>query len=142
MKALIYCVAILLLVVGLSAWVRVTDALRIKVDRRRFLQALNGARYGGIGRYWLTREVWGMHTQKDFAYADNRMLAHGIAERHFDWLLSAMLAANLKCDAETMALAWIAGIGAVRRGSFGPADDLDSKRVAVIYASLEEGDEQ
>jgi len=142
MNVLTFSLVLVLLVVGSAVYIRVADALRIKVDRRRFLQAIDHARPSGTSRYWLTREVWGMHTVKDFAYAENRMLAWGVAERHFDWLLSAMLAADMKCTVENMALAWIAGIGAVRQGGTSMGQRFYARYAARTYDTLQKGDEQ
>lgn len=115
------------------------EAARVTVDRRSFLAAIDMVESGGrdsargmageLGRYQLTPAVWSQHTKAPFRHARRRVFAHAIAERHFDWLVSCLLAANRPATVENMALCWNAGFTAVKNNRLLPAHRDYAERV-------------
>lgn len=151
MKTILTCIVILLVIIGCSVCAYAADSLRLVVDRRAFLKAIDQVESGGrdraLGRagersrYQLTEAAWYQHTRKDFSYAKNRMLAHGVAERHFDWIVSQLTLADWPADVESIATAWNIGLTATINNRV-PSTTRDyAKRVENLYLEFLKGDE-
>lgn len=141
--------AVLLVFVVFSSWVVVaSESLRVRVDRRIFLRSIGEVESGGRdralgvagerGRYQLTREVWAQHTRADFKLAHRPGFAYAVAEKHFDWLLSGLLAADRPGDVRHMAAAWNAGLSAVVNSRVPEVSWDYAQRVENVYISFEE----
>lgn len=146
MKTILMVLIIGLFVVCASACAWAIDAIRVSVDRRTFLRAIAAVESGDRdsaqgqagerGRYQLTRAVWQQHTKADFRHAHRRIFAYAIAEKHFDWLVGGLLAANFRADVERLALCWNAGLSAVVNNRIPQASREYAERVGNIYTEI------
>ena len=146
MKWFIIIPLIVLGISGLCLLATAANSLRIVVDRKIFLRAIDEVESGGRdaargaagerGRYQLTQRVWSQHTASPFKHAHRRDLAHAVAEQHFDWIVNQLEMAGWPADVESVALAWNAGLTATINCRT-PASSQDyAQRVCNLYADM------
>lgn len=149
MKTMLQCLIILAFIVGCSAYAFAADQLRVTVDRKTFLKAIDQVESGGRdrargaagerSRYQLTESVWKQYTATPFRFAHRRDLAAAIAEQHFDWIIGCLLSADLPADVEHVALCWNAGVSAVRNNRLLPVHHDYAARVGNLYVDFKKG---
>lgn len=143
MKTILCCLVLGLFIGGATVAAWAVDALRVTVDRKTFLRAIGAiesgdrdsarGQAGERGRYQLTRAVWEQHCKADFKHAHRRVFAYAVAEKHFDWLVGGLLAADLPADVEHLALCWNAGLSATVNNRV-PSSTRDyAKRIENLY---------
>lgn len=146
MKTIFLLLVIGLFVAGATVCALAVDAMRVTVDRKTFLRAIGAiesgdrdsarGQAGERGRYQLTRAVWEQHCKADFKHAHRRVFAYAIAEKHFDWLVGGLLAAELPADVEHLALCWNAGLSAVVNNRIPAPSREYAERVGNLYADF------
>ena len=147
MKTCILLLGLFVLLVFCSVGAWAVDAFRVTVDRRTFLRAIGEVESGGRdhavgsagerGRYQLTRGVWAQHTLADFKLAHRPGFAYAVAEKHFDWLLGGLLAADYPANVRFMAAAWNAGLSAVVNRRVPKESWEYADRVENLYEAME-----
>jgi hypothetical protein len=82
---------------------------------------------GERGSYQFRSHVWRQHSRLPFRLAHDPSAADRVAAAHFDWLVDACRSAGVAPTAQTLAVAWNAGLSRAIGGR--------APRVSIDYAS-------